>query len=60
MGCLDKDGYLFLVDRTEDMIIRRGENVYPTEIEHALIGHDALEKGKDASTELTLPERING
>lgn len=56
----NKDGYLFLVDRTEDMIIRLGENVYPREIEHALIGHDALEEGKDASTEPTLPERING
>ncbi len=39
--------------------MRLGENVYPTEIEHALIGHDALE-GNDASTEPTLPERING
>jgi long-chain acyl-CoA synthetase len=42
VGYLDDDGYLFLVDRTKDMIIRGGENIYPTEIEHALARHEAV------------------
>ena len=32
----DKDGYLFLAGRADDMIIRGGENVYPVEIEDVL------------------------
>jgi long-chain acyl-CoA synthetase len=33
VGRLDEDGYLVLVDRAKDMIIRGGENIYPKEIE---------------------------
>ncbi|MEN4401353.1 class I adenylate-forming enzyme family protein [Mycolicibacterium senegalense] len=33
IGRLDEDGYLVLVDRVKDMIIRGGENIYPKEIE---------------------------
>jgi len=33
IGLLDDDGYLVLVDRAKDMIIRGGENIYPKEIE---------------------------
>jgi long-chain acyl-CoA synthetase len=33
IGMLDEDGYLMLVDRAKDMIIRGGENIYPKEIE---------------------------
>jgi len=36
VGYLDEDGYLVLVDRIKDMIIRGGENIYPKEIENAL------------------------
>jgi acyl-CoA synthetase (AMP-forming)/AMP-acid ligase II len=36
VGHLDEDGYLTLVDRIKDMIIRGGENIYPKEIEAAL------------------------
>lgn len=36
IGYLDDDGYLVLVDRIKDMIIRGGENIYPKEIENAL------------------------
>lgn len=35
-GYLDEGGYLFLVDRTKDMIVTGGENVYSTEVEQAL------------------------
>ncbi len=36
VGLLDEDGYLVLVDRIKDMIIRGGENIYPKEIESVL------------------------
>lgn len=36
VGSLDEDGYLTLVDRIKDMIIRGGENIYPKEIENAI------------------------
>ncbi|OZC73970.1 AMP-dependent synthetase [Rhodococcus sp. 06-462-5] len=36
IGALDGDGYLRIVDRVKDMIIRGGENIYPKEIEQAL------------------------
>jgi acyl-CoA synthetase (AMP-forming)/AMP-acid ligase II len=39
IGCFDDDGYLRIVDRIKDMIIRGGENVYPKEIENALYTH---------------------
>ncbi|MFH1134687.1 MAG: long-chain-fatty-acid--CoA ligase [Pseudomonadota bacterium] len=42
MGCLDEDGYLFLVDRKADMIVTGGENVYPKETEDALYEHPAV------------------
>ncbi|MFT7622291.1 MAG: long-chain acyl-CoA synthetase [Myxococcota bacterium] len=38
-GYLDEDGYLFLVDRKVDMIISGGVNIYPAEVESALIMH---------------------
>ncbi|KAA1380619.1 class I adenylate-forming enzyme family protein [Aeromicrobium fastidiosum] len=44
VGRFDEDGYLVLVDRVKDMIIRGGENIYPKEIESVLYRHpDVLE-----------------
>jgi len=36
IGFMDKDGYLFIVDRLKDMVITGGENVYPREVEEVL------------------------
>lgn len=40
LGRFDGDGYLQIVDRIKDMIIRGGENLYPKEIENALYTHE--------------------
>ena len=42
LGHLDADGYLFLVDRRVDMIVSGGANVYPAEVETALIDHPGI------------------
>lgn len=42
VGTIDADGYLTIVDRTKDMIIRSGFNVYPREIEEVLMTHPAV------------------
>jgi long-chain acyl-CoA synthetase len=39
IGYVDDDGYLFLVDRKNDVIIRGGYNVYPREVEEVLYAH---------------------
>ncbi|HTG15531.1 MAG TPA: long-chain fatty acid--CoA ligase, partial [Blastocatellia bacterium] len=38
MGYIDEDGYVFLCDRSRDMVISGGVNIYPAEIEAVLIG----------------------
>ncbi|MEH3155266.1 MAG: AMP-binding protein [Gordonia paraffinivorans] len=42
VGFLDDDGYLTLVDRSKDMIIRNGENIYPREIESVVYQLDGV------------------
>ena len=39
LGYVDEDGFLFLVDRKKDLVIRGGYNVYPREVEEALYAH---------------------
>ena len=41
-GYLDDRGYLYIVDRTKDMIVTGGENVYSTEVENAVAKHPAV------------------
>ena len=42
IGRLDDDGYLYLLDRSKDMIVTGGENVYCTEVEEAIYTHPAV------------------
>ncbi len=42
LGHLDADGYLYLADRRTDLVISGGVNIYPQEIENALILHPAV------------------
>lgn len=44
LGYVDDDGYVFLVGRQDDMIIRGGENIAPAEVESILQGHSAIEE----------------
>jgi long-chain acyl-CoA synthetase len=39
LGRLDADGYLFLVDRLKDTILRAGYTVYPRDVEEVMLGH---------------------
>ncbi|MBW1787043.1 MAG: long-chain-fatty-acid--CoA ligase [Deltaproteobacteria bacterium] len=43
LGYLDEEGFLFIVDRMKDMIIRGGVNVYPKEIENIIATHPAVD-----------------
>lgn len=63
----DKDGFYFIVDRTKDMIIRGGLNVYPREVEDVLMKHSAVsmaavigipdaEKGEEVKAFIVLKE----
>jgi acyl-CoA synthetase (AMP-forming)/AMP-acid ligase II len=42
VGCLDERGYLYLKDRLKDVIISGGFNVYPSDVEAALVAHPAI------------------
>ena len=53
---LDEEGFLFIVDRAKDMVIRGGENIYSIEVENALYEHPAV---TDAAV-IGLPHRTLG
>ena len=42
LGCVDEDGFIFIVDRKKELIIRGGYNVYPREVEDVLYAHPAV------------------
>ncbi len=43
VGKVDSDGYLFITDRAKDMIVSGGVNIYPAEIEAAILTHPAVQ-----------------
>jgi long-chain acyl-CoA synthetase len=53
---LDEEGFLFIVDRAKDMVIRGGENIYSVEVENALYAHPAV---TDAAV-IGLPHKTLG
>jgi long-chain acyl-CoA synthetase len=53
---MDEEGFLYIVDRAKDMLIRGGENIYCIEVENALFEHPAV---MDAGL-IGLPHRILG
>jgi len=44
MGCMDEDGFLTLKDRSKDMIVSGGSNIYPREVEEVLLKHPAVQE----------------
>jgi bile acid-coenzyme A ligase len=56
MGYLDADGYLYLGDRRTDMIVCRGRNVYPAEVEAAIEAHPRVR----SSVVIGLPDEDLG
>ncbi len=56
LGYLDTEGFLFVVDRAKDMLIRGGENIYSIEVENALYEHPAV---LDAAV-VGLPDPVLG
>ena len=56
LGYLDEDGYLFVVDRKKDLIIRGGFNVFPRDVEEALLEHPAIA----AAGVVGRPDHVHG
>jgi len=56
MGYMDEEGYLFIVDRKKDLIISKGINIYPKEIEDVI---DSF-PGVGASAVIGVPDEKNG
>ena len=56
VGYLDADGDLFLVDRLRELVIVSGFNVYPREVEDALVGHPAVAE----AAVVGLPDPLTG
>jgi O-succinylbenzoic acid--CoA ligase len=58
-GYLDADGYLYVIDRRDDLIVSGGENVYPAEVESVLSTHPAVrEAGVFALTDATWGQSV--
>jgi long-chain acyl-CoA synthetase len=59
VGHLDEDGYLYVVDRLKDLVIRGGFNVYPRDVEEAMLTHpDVVAAAVVGRPDPTLGEEV--
>ena len=56
MARLDEDGFVYIVDRAKDMVIRGGENVASAEVEAAIYDHPAVSE----AAVIGLPHEVLG
>jgi long-chain acyl-CoA synthetase len=56
LGYLDEEGYLYVVDRKQDLIITGGANIYPIEVEEILYTHSAVA----LAAVIGIPDEIKG
>jgi fatty-acyl-CoA synthase len=56
LGRMDENGHLYIVGRTKDMIISKGQNIYPAEVENALRAHPDI---ADVAV-VGVPDRVFG
>ena len=56
LGYVDEDGYLYVVDRKQDLIITGGANIYPVEVEEVLYTHPAVA----LAAVIGIPDKIKG
>lgn len=56
VGYLDEEGWLYVVDRVKDMILRGGENIYPAELEDIIYRHPAIAE----AAVVGLPDPVYG
>jgi long-chain acyl-CoA synthetase len=56
IGHIDDDGYVYITDRSSDMVVSGGVNLYPAEVEQVLIGHP----GVDDIACIGLPDAVMG
>jgi O-succinylbenzoic acid--CoA ligase len=59
IGRIDHEGFLYVLDRRDDLIVTGGENVYPAEVEAALLSHDSVaEVGVVGVDDATWGQRV--
>lgn len=59
VGRLDAEGYLYVLDRRDDLIVTGGENVYPAEVEAVLLSHPSItEAGVIGVADATWGQRV--
>jgi long-chain acyl-CoA synthetase len=56
LGYLDEDGYLYIVDRKQDLIITGGQNIYPAEVEEVIYTHPKV----SMAAVIGVPDKIKG
>ena len=56
IGYLTEDGYVQVIGRLKDMVIRGGENIYPKEIEDVLIAHPKISEAYVSKNESWPPD----